>query len=180
MVLRFDEQENASPKQLGVYAFHDSRNLVRLLVHGYGGEMTFDEHFAQADAPSEEAPNSSFSTNTIERISIGETTAEELDQLPFGAIQLDRRGFVLQFNSYESQLSGIDRGQAIGKQFFTDIAPCANVKEFYGRFQTGVQNKRLHEKFRYHFAFKQRPRDVTITLFYSDTTDTIWVFVRPA
>jgi len=65
------------------------------------------------------------------------------------------------------------------KHFFTEVAPYTNVKEFHGRFLAGVAKKVLHTKFRYHFSFKKNLRDVSVTLFYSDITDSIWVFIRP-
>jgi hypothetical protein len=34
--------------------------------------------------------------------------------------------------------------------------------------------------FPYRFDFQMAPRDVTVTLFYSQQTDTAWVFVREA
>lgn len=103
----------------------------------------------------------------------------ELDQLPHGAIQLSVDGTVLKFNAYESKLANLKKASVIGKNFFKQVAPCTDVQEFYGRFREGVQAKSLHENFRYHFAFKQSPRDVTVTLFYSLRTDTVWVFVKP-
>ncbi len=103
----------------------------------------------------------------------------ELDALPHGAIQLDSVGTVLKFNLYESKLSHLPKQSVIGKNFFTQVAPCTDVKEFRGRFIRGVKEKNLHEKFRYHFAFKQKPRDVTVTLYYSQRNDTVWVFVQP-
>ena len=106
-------------------------------------------------------------------------TAPELDALPHGAIQLDTTGKVLAFNQYESQLANKKKEDVIGRNFFTEVAPCTNVQEFHGRFVRGVKEKKLHEKFRYHFAFKQNPRDVVVTLFYSDITNTVWVFVQP-
>ena len=106
-------------------------------------------------------------------------SVEELDALPHGAIQLDTTGKVLSFNQYESTLANKKKEDVLGRNFFTEVAPCTNVQEFHGRFVRGVQEKKLHEKFRYHFAFKQNPRDVVITLFYSDITDTVWVFVQP-
>jgi len=36
----------------------------------------------------------------------------------------------------------------------------------------------LHETFDYLFAFKQAPRTVRVTLFYSAATATVWVFVQ--
>lgn len=103
----------------------------------------------------------------------------ELDGLPFGAIQLDAQGRVKNFNSYESKLSRLTKEQVIGKDFFREVAPCADVKEFRGRYQEGLKQKKLHAVFSYHFAFKQEPRDVQVTLFYSDITDSVWVFVQP-
>ena len=103
----------------------------------------------------------------------------ELDQLPHGAIQLSTDGTVMKFNAYESKLANLRKESVIGKNFFKQVAPCTDVQEFYGRFRKGVREKKLHENFRYHFALKQNPRDVTVTLFYSPTTDTVWVFVKP-
>lgn len=103
----------------------------------------------------------------------------ELDALPFGAIQLDADGRVKNFNMYESNLSHLPKSQVIGKHFFREVAPCTDVQAFHGRFREGVAKKKLHAKFNYHFAFKQDPRDVQVTLFYSDITSSVWVFVQP-
>ncbi len=104
---------------------------------------------------------------------------KELDALPHGAIQLDAKGKILKFNAYESELASLAKRDVIGKNFFKEVAPCTDVQEFHGRFEKGVAEKKLHEKFRYRFAFKQKPRDVIVTLFYSDITNTVWVFVHP-
>jgi photoactive yellow protein len=140
--------------------------------------MSLAEQFAQAEMVTTETMSND-ATAVIERIQMKDLTEAELEQLPFGAIQLDTSGRILRYNGFESKLSGIHKNRALGKHFFTELAPCTNVKEFYGRFQEGVARKRMHEKFRYHFSFKKNPIDVTITLFYSDLTDSIWVFARP-
>lgn len=110
---------------------------------------------------------------------VDKLSESELDALPHGAIQLDRDGTVLKFNLMEQQLANLDKKKVIGKNFFREVAPCTDVKEFHGRFSEGVAAGKLHERFRYHFAFKQNPRDVVVTLFYSDITATVWVFVHP-
>lgn len=102
----------------------------------------------------------------------------QLDALPFGAIQLDRAGVILQFNEYEANLSNRRAPETVGRNFFLDVAPCTNVREFYGRFEEGIRQGGLQVSFDYTFAFKPRPRDVTVTLYYSSTTDTVWVFVQ--
>ena len=105
-------------------------------------------------------------------------TGAQLDSLPFGAIQLDRTGRILQFNEYEANLSNRRAPDTVGRNFFLDVAPCTNVKEFHGRFREGVETEELNASFDYRFAFKQAPRDVRITLFYSAATSTVWVFVE--
>ncbi|HET7435990.1 MAG TPA: PAS domain-containing protein [Thermoanaerobaculia bacterium] len=105
-------------------------------------------------------------------------TPQQLDALPFGAIQLDGDGTILQFNEYEANLSNRRAPETIGRNFFRDVAPCTNVREFYGRFQEGVARGALNVSFEYRFAFRPAPRDVRVTLFYSAPTTTVWVFVQ--
>ena len=105
-------------------------------------------------------------------------TNKQLDALPFGAIQLDPDGTILQFNEYEANLSNRRAPETLGRNFFRDVAPCTNVRDFYGRFRDGVSRGELNVTFDYLFAFKQAPRHVCVTLFYSAPTQTVWVFVQ--
>jgi photoactive yellow protein len=126
--------------------------------------------------PLQQGPDYLVGRGEIERIQgYGEA---ELDQLPFGAIRLDREGTILSFNQAESDLSGRKKENVLGKNFFTDVAPCTNVQEFAGKFREGVQAGKLHTMFPYVFDYKMDPRKVWVTLFYSNETDTAWVFVR--
>ena len=102
---------------------------------------------------------------------------DELDRLPYGMIQLDPAGRILNYNAVESKLASLRKEDAIGKQFFTEIAPCTRVQEFYGRFKEGVIHESLDTSFRFHFAFKQHPRDVTVRLLYSKRSRTVWVLI---
>jgi photoactive yellow protein len=111
---------------------------------------------------------------------ISRMSEEQLDQLPFGAIRLDAAGNIKSFNMTESKLTGRDPKRVIGRNFFTDVAPCTNVQGFAGRFREGMEKKDLHAIFPYRFDFEMAPRDVTVTLFYSKQTETAWVFVREA
>lgn len=109
---------------------------------------------------------------------IDRMSEQELDGLPFGAIRLDKDGKILSFNMTESKLTGRDPKRVIGRNFFTEVAPCTNVQDFAGRFREGVAREELHIIFPYRFDFQMAPRDVTVTLFYSKQTSTAWVFVR--
>lgn len=106
--------------------------------------------------------------------------AAALDELPLGMIQLDSSGKILKFNKAEAELARINRQRQIGKNFFEDVAPCTKVKEFHGRFLEGVAKKSLYETFGFVFKFAHGPRNVAITLFYAQATDSVWVLVSQA
>ena len=110
---------------------------------------------------------------------INSISEKGLDSLAYGVIQLDAEGTVLRYNAYEAGLSGLAKQKVLGKNFFKEIAPCTDIREFYGRFQDGIAAGELHCTFRFHFAFKERPRDVTITLFYNNRDKSTWVLVQP-
>lgn len=106
-------------------------------------------------------------------------TESELDNLPVGMIQLDRAGKVLKYNQAESTLARVSKQEAIGKNFFDDVAPCTKVQEFHGKFLEGVEQRNLHTVFNYEFKFRDgRRKDVVISMFYSASTDTVWVLVQ--
>ena len=118
-------------------------------------------------------------TEVLERADV--LTEDELDSLPVGMIQLDRDGTVLRFNQTESSLARVEKGEALGKSFFDEVAPCTRVQEFHGKFVEGVQNRNLHTVFPYQFRFRDgRQKNVVISMFYSGSTETVWVLVaRP-
>jgi photoactive yellow protein len=108
---------------------------------------------------------------------VGRLTPEELDGLPFGAIQLDPSGKILAYNRTEEKISGRSAADVVGKNFFHDVAPCTRVKRFYGAFQEGLDRKTLNEVFDFTFAFAGGARDVRIRMIYSGST--VWIFVTP-
>jgi photoactive yellow protein len=104
-------------------------------------------------------------------------SAQELDALPYGMIQLDATGRILKYNAVESRLAQLPQQATIGKKFFSEVAPCTKVQQFYGQFKDGVLRESLDTTFSFHFAFKQNPRDVTVRLFYSKRTGSVWVMI---
>ncbi|MBY0488323.1 MAG: PAS domain-containing protein [Gemmatimonadaceae bacterium] len=109
---------------------------------------------------------------------VDQLSTAELDGLPYGVIQLDTAGRILKYNATESELASLPQAEAIGKQFFTEVAPCTRVQEFYGRFTNGVIQESLDVSFPFHFAFKQHPRDVLVHLWFSRRTRSVWVLIR--
>jgi photoactive yellow protein len=100
-----------------------------------------------------------------------------IDSCPFGVIRLDRQGRILQYNSYEERLANFKRDDVLGKSFFFEVAPCTQVRAFYGRFLDGLARGSLNATFGFVFPFSAGARRVEITLFSKDG-DEVWVLVR--
>jgi photoactive yellow protein len=115
-----------------------------------------------------------------DRERIVDLAERDYDALPFGAIKLDPNGVVLQYNAYEAKLARRDPQLVIGRNFFTEVAPCTNVQEFAGRFRTGVDTGSLNVTFPYRFMFPERYMDVEITMMLAPGGTGAWVFVKEA
>jgi photoactive yellow protein len=87
-----------------------------------------------------------------------------LDALPFGVILLDENGVILFYNRSEESSAGRDRREVVGRNFFTKIAPCAQVQDFYGQFLESVQKPGWIASFNFHYPLPNRARDVEIIL----------------
>jgi photoactive yellow protein len=87
-----------------------------------------------------------------------------LDLLPYGIIVVDEAGKILYYNAREEEIAGRRKEDVVGKNFFTEVAPCTQVQEFYGQFKETMQRVGLVASFDFHFPFPGRPREVEITL----------------
>jgi photoactive yellow protein len=95
-------------------------------------------------------------------------TQDEADALPYGLIVLDRDGVVVGYNEAESSLSGLARGQVLGRHFFLDIAPCTRVRTFAGLYRRMVQTgEPAMAQFDFAFRFSFGEKRVFIQLAYS-------------
>jgi photoactive yellow protein len=96
---------------------------------------------------------------------VNKVGADELDELPYGMIILDRDGRVLFYNETEARQAGFRPEDVVGQNFFEDVAPCTRVKEFKGRFQRFVDGEMGRVTFfDFAFHFEQGTQDVTIGL----------------
>jgi photoactive yellow protein len=102
---------------------------------------------------------------------------DELNRAPFGIIKIDDAGTVQFYNRYESNLSGINPEEAVGTNFFTELAPCSNNPLFLGRFKNGVREGDLDEYFTYTFTYKMRPTLVDVRL-YRDQAGNNWIMIQ--
>lgn len=120
-----------------------------------------------------------FDQNDVENV-LADLSDDEVDDLAFGAIQLDAKGKILSYNQRESQITGRNAEDVIGKNFFKEVAPCTRRPEFYGRFQEGVKNDDLNAVFNYTFDYKMNPTRVRVHMKKALAGDSYWVLVQRA
>ena len=109
---------------------------------------------------------------------LAKLSPEQIDQLAFGAVQLDASGKVLTYNAAEAGITGRAAKDVIGKNFFRDVAPCTNSPTFKGVFDQGVQADNLNTMFEYVFDYKMSPTKVKIHMKKAVAGDTFWIFVK--
>jgi photoactive yellow protein len=103
---------------------------------------------------------------------------EEFNKLAFGAIQLDASGKILQYNAMEGSITGRDPKSVIGKNFFTDVAPCTNTSAFKGVFDAGIKSGNLNTMIEYVFDYNMTPTKVKVHMKKALVGDSYWVFVK--
>ncbi|WP_214001036.1 photoactive yellow protein [Arsukibacterium sp.] len=118
-----------------------------------------------------------FGSNDIEN-KLAKMSKGQLDDVAFGAIQLDAQGKILMYNAAEGDITGRDPKSVVGKSFFTEVAPCTNSKEFKGRFDDGVKNGNLNTMFEYTFDYEMKPTRVKVHMKKAMVGDSYWVFVK--
>lgn len=101
----------------------------------------------------------------------------ELDNQPHGIIQVDDQGTVKYYNRWESQMSGVSPDSAVGRNFFTQVAPCTNNRLVFGRFKSGVGKNDLNTEFNYTFTYRMKPTNVRIQIYRDTGTKTNWILV---
>ena len=109
---------------------------------------------------------------------LAKLSPEQIDQLAFGAVQLDATGKVLAYNAAEAGITGRSARDVIGKNFFRDVAPCTNSPTFKGLFDAGVRSGDLNTMFEYVFDHRMAPTKVKIHMKKALTGDTYWIFVK--
>lgn len=108
---------------------------------------------------------------------LGKMSRDQLNDLPYGVIELAADGTVLSYNTGESKLSGYKPERVIGKNFFTEVAPCTDVREFHGRFLDLIEHRAVNHEFEFVFLFPGNPVTVRITMLYEQRENNVWVMV---
>ncbi|MBK9259692.1 MAG: PAS domain-containing protein [Polyangiaceae bacterium] len=100
----------------------------------------------------------------------------EFDAMPFGMIRLDRQGTVKTYNEWEAQLARRKARDVIGRNFFTEVAPCTNVASFRGKLDELAASGQKTYIFDYDFSFPWGNRRVRVR-FVIESDDERWVLV---
>ena len=88
----------------------------------------------------------------------------KLDQLPYGLVKMDHEGIIKAYNAIESGYTGVDPDGAIGKNFFTEVAPCTNNFMVAGKFEASEVDETLD----YIFTYIMKPTPVRLRLLKGD------------
>jgi photoactive yellow protein len=119
-----------------------------------------------------------FEDSNLENV-LASMDGRQIDGLAFGAIELDRKGVIKQYNAAEGSITGRNPEDVIGKNFLTEIAPCTNRPEFKGKFDEGVAKGDLNTLFEYVFDYKMQPTKVKVHMKKGMVDDgSYWIFVK--
>lgn len=88
------------------------------------------------------------------------------DRMPLGVVLMNRHGEVVFFNRYEQKLAGRSQERVLGRNFFTEVAPCTQSSDLAEEFAANVDAGTLSSKLMFRFARPHipRPRDVSLIL----------------
>lgn len=102
--------------------------------------------------------------NSFQPFDLSKASAvDDIDSLPFGVIVVDRTGKILEYNAYETAMTGFKRERVMGRNFFHDVAPCTALQDFEGRFETFLSTSDTSiEPFEFVFPFIRGPQKVTV------------------
>jgi photoactive yellow protein len=104
---------------------------------------------------------------------------EVADHLPYGFIRLDERGVVLEYNTAESNLSGLPREGVLGNNFFRTVAPCTCVKQFEGKVQEMTASRKPgRDQIQFLFKFPGRVTMVNLAMTYDPSRHEVILLVR--
>jgi photoactive yellow protein len=119
----------------------------------------------------------SFGSGDIEN-QLAKMSDAQLDQLAFGAVQLDGKGNIIVYNAAEGGITGRDPNSVKGKNFFTDVAPCTNAKGFKDKFDEGVKAGNLNTVIEWTFDHQMAPTKVQVHMKKAPAPDRYWMFVK--
>lgn len=102
---------------------------------------------------------------------------QAIDALPFGVVRLDATGKVTYFSKTEAEQSGFGDRRAIGRDFFTQMAPCLGSPELMRRIAAARRAGTLDITFEQVGDFDDADRLLRVRV-KSATGGGLWVFLQ--
>ena len=114
-----------------------------------------------------------------ERLAAADDAA--LDALQFGIIGFDEQTVVQRYNTFESQLAGLDKSRVLGHPLFTSVAPCMNNFLVAQRFEDALATgDPLDATLDYVLTLRMRPVKVKLRLLAGSVSAMRYVLIlRP-
>lgn len=112
--------------------------------------------------------------------SIYNMDSNAIDELDIGVVGVDDNGTIIIYNKLESLKANVEQKIAIGKNFFTQIAPCTNNSIFYGTFKNSIKQPQMDFLFPYTFTYKMKPTPVKVHLYKNNihNKNINWIFIK--
>ena len=118
-------------------------------------------------------------TDIAERLATSDDAT--LDVLQFGIIGFDEQTIVQRYNTFESQLAGLNKSRVLGHPFFTSVAPCMNNFLVAQRFEDALATgDPLDATLDYVLTLRMKPVKVKLRLLAGSTGTMRYVLIlRP-
>jgi photoactive yellow protein len=100
-----------------------------------------------------------------------------IDALPFGSIRLAADGTVQFYSKAEARLSGYGTRPALGRHFFTEMAPCMDHPQFRGRVERAMAVGTLDIAFGWYGDFEDPDRPLRVRV-QSAAGGGVWIFIQ--
>jgi photoactive yellow protein len=97
----------------------------------------------------------------------------EFDALPFGVVEMNFDCFVLRYNATESRYSGLSPDRVVGRQFFREVAPCADNRHVARRYELPT----VDETIEYTFSLRMKPSLVTLRMLKPRDAERMYLLV---
>jgi len=102
-------------------------------------------------------------------------SAQGLDGLAFGVVRMRVGGEVVAYNAWESEKAGLSKERVLGRNFFSDVAPCTNNYMVAERF---MGEPEIDATLDYVFTLRMKPTAVKLRLLRSASAGHMYLLVK--
>jgi photoactive yellow protein len=102
-------------------------------------------------------------------------SANEIEAQNFGVVRMKADATVTLYNVFESCLSGLDKKNVLGRNYFEEVAPCTNNYMVAQRF---LDTPEMDAIIPYVFSFRMKPTAVRLRLLRSASAKSMYLLVE--